>query len=89
MTVVTVAPKTERITIDLPAQDYAGLKLVAAAGGRGSTMTGIVRRLIHEYLASNEDAADLALVAQRARDSAPSLTSQQVDQALAEHRAGK
>ncbi|MDR1766999.1 MAG: hypothetical protein LBR32_00940, partial [Propionibacteriaceae bacterium] len=73
----------------LPAQDYAELKLVAAAGGRGSSMTAIVRRLVHEYLASSEDAADLALVAERARDNSPSLTSEQVDKLLAERRKAR
>jgi predicted DNA-binding protein len=82
-TIAASPDSTGRITVDLPKEDYVRLKMLAAAGGRGSTMTSIVRRLVGEYLDSSEDAADLALVAERAQNSAESLSRTDVEESLA------
>jgi Arc/MetJ-type ribon-helix-helix transcriptional regulator len=77
-TVRTVTSPTARVTVDLPEDDYVRLKIAAASDGRGETMSRVIRALVHDYLEAREDAADLALVAQRAQNRAASLAHDEV-----------
>jgi Arc/MetJ-type ribon-helix-helix transcriptional regulator len=86
MTSAVVAYPTARITVDLPQDDYIRLKVAAASGGRGSNMSSLVRQLIHDYLEAREDAADVALVHERAQNTDPSIPDDEVKRLMEERR---
>jgi Arc/MetJ-type ribon-helix-helix transcriptional regulator len=77
---------TARVTVDLPHDDYVRLKIAAASGGRGSNMSSLIRQLVHDYLEAREDAADLAVVAERAKNPDLALSHDAVMALLDERR---
>jgi hypothetical protein len=63
-----------RITVELPAEDYRVLKVAAAAGGRGVSMSSVIHDLVHNYVEHLQDDIDIALVLDRIKDTRPRLT---------------
>jgi len=83
----TVVTDKARVTVDLPAADYAALRMAAAEEGRGATMSGIIRRLVSLYLDAvrAEDEADLAFIRTRLESSAgATMTTAELDAKLAD-----
>ncbi|MDR1426541.1 MAG: ribbon-helix-helix protein, CopG family [Bifidobacteriaceae bacterium] len=86
MTAVATSGPT-RITVELPAEDYLVLKVAAAAGGRGASMSGLIRDLVHEYVEQLQDEVDVRVVLERMADARPRLSAQEVQTHLAAKRA--
>lgn len=63
-----------RITIDVPREDYQGLKILAALSGKGVTMSSILRGVIHDFLETSEEAADIALAQERFARKRPTIS---------------
>ncbi|MDR1443014.1 MAG: ribbon-helix-helix protein, CopG family [Bifidobacteriaceae bacterium] len=77
-----------RITVELPAEDYLVLKVAAAAGGRGASMSSLIRDLVHEYVERLQDEVDVRVVLERMADARPRLSAQEAQTRLAAKRAG-
>jgi len=78
--------ETARLTVDLPVADYTGLRVAAAAAGRGVSMSSLIRGLVHWYLdaADAEDAADIAKAKARiATSGGKTITTAELDARLA------
>jgi hypothetical protein len=46
-----------RITVEVYSDDYDALRLAAAAGGRGVSVSSVVRDLVHEWRVDAEEQA--------------------------------
>jgi Arc/MetJ-type ribon-helix-helix transcriptional regulator len=86
MTAVDQGPT--RITVELPDEDYRIMKVAAAAGGRGASMSSLIRGLVHDYVERLQDETNIALVLERMQDTRPRLTGTEVADRLAAKRAG-
>ena len=75
-----------RITVDIAEADYQRLKLVAAYGGRGVSLSRLVRTAVHEFLESLEDEADAEIVRTVAQDPRPTIAHADVVAALEKKR---
>ncbi|MDR1767875.1 MAG: hypothetical protein LBR32_05525 [Propionibacteriaceae bacterium] len=73
-----------RLTVDLADDDYQALRMAAVAGGKGVTISSVVRNLIRDYLDKAEDEADLQLIAARKAENRPLLSGEEVRRRLVE-----
>jgi hypothetical protein len=87
MTVTVTKPV--RVTVELPDDDYRVVRVAAAAGGPGTSMSSFIRDLVHEYVEQVQDEVDVALVLERMKDTRPSLTGTQVADRLAAKRTAR
>lgn len=71
-----------RITIDVPREDYQGLKILAALSGQGVTMSSILRGVIHDFLETSEEAADIALAQERFAGKRPTMSDAEASEQL-------
>lgn len=71
-----------RITVDVPREDYRGLKILAALSGPGVTMSSILRGVIHDFLETSEEAADIALAQERFARKRPTISDAEASQRL-------
>jgi len=72
---------TERVTVDIPADDYTALRFLAAQMGRGTSMSSLIRAAIRDLVVRSEaaeDAADLAFAQARAAKAGPVHTTDEV-----------
>jgi Arc/MetJ-type ribon-helix-helix transcriptional regulator len=86
MTVEATA-QVARITVELPQSDYRVLKVAAAASGGGVSMSSVIRDLVHQYVESLQDEADIAMILDRLADPRPRLSMDQMRQHLAQRRS--
>lgn len=83
---VTGGRDEARITIDVPREDYQGLKILAAVSGKGVTMSSILRGVIHDFLEASEEAADIALAKERFAHKRPTVSDAEAGNQLAAAR---
>ena len=79
-------PKKARITVEVFEEDYRVLRLAAAAGPRGTSVSKLVRQVVHEWLLQAEDAADLSLAVERLTDGSQDVPGVEVRAWLAAQR---
>jgi len=63
---------TERVSVDLPTDDYTELRHMAASLGRKVSMSSLIRLAVRDLLdraEATEDAADIALATSRIEES--------------------
>jgi hypothetical protein len=85
MSTTTVGSKeTTRLTVDLLDDDYQMLRVAAAMGGKGVTVSSIVRGLIHDYFELLQDEADYELV--ESRKGGRTLSGEEVRKRFAQRR---
>jgi len=90
MSIVAVEPSkgTERVTVDLPVDDYTGLRYLAAVMGRKASMSALIRLAVKDLLAkaeAAEDAADMALIKKRlAASGGKTITTEELNARLAD-----
>jgi len=78
---------TSRVTVDLPNDEYQELRLAAAAGGRGSSMSSVIRDAIRSFLDAEaaEDAADIAFAKKRlAASDGATISTEELNARLAD-----
>ena len=54
-----------RLTVDLPSSEYQALKMVAAGTGQGTTISSLVREMVHDFLTREDSAAAASRLAAR------------------------
>jgi len=77
---------TTRVTVDLPSDDYASLRIAAAQAGKGESMASLIRQLVRAYLDAEaaEDAADIAIARARVGSGGKVYTTDEMHTQLAD-----
>ncbi|MDR1119223.1 MAG: hypothetical protein LBL01_08030 [Bifidobacteriaceae bacterium] len=78
-----------RITVEVFEDDYRALRMAAAAGPRGTSVSRLVRQVLHEWLEQAEDAADLDLAERRLAEEREDVPGVEVRAWLAARRAAR